>query len=168
MPTGVQDYVLPFKIRIWHVICCRGCRAAGNQDLDVICRCGCQVCQQRNQDLARNLLPADAGGRPGITCCQQRNQDLARNLLPRMPAERPGLRASKKSDLARNLLPRMPAGVQDYVASKEIKIWHVICCRGCRRSVRDYVLIQRNQDLARNLLPRISAEASELRAAAKK
>ena len=60
-------------------------------------------------------------GVSGITCRSERNQDLARNLLPRMTGGGPGLRAF----------------------SKEIRIWHVIYCLGCRAGARDYVPFQK-------------------------
>ena len=120
-----------------------------NQDLHVIFCCGCRResglrAAPKEIKIWHVIFCRGCREEPGTTCCFKRNQDLARNFLPRMPGgARDHVLFQRNQDLARNFLPRMPGGRPGLRAvSKEIRIWHVIFCRGCRAGDRDYVLFQ--------------------------
>ena len=114
---------------------------------------------EKKSKIWRNLLSWMPAEHPGLNAASKEIKIWRRNLLPWMPAEHPGLRAASKEikDLARNLLPADAGGASGLrviskeiefgtllrasrAVGKEIRIWHVICCRGCRQGIRDYVL----------------------------
>ena len=96
-------------------------------------------------------------------CCRKKKSDLARNLLPRISAGVRTCAAEENLDFGNVICCRgCRAGVRNYVRLKEIRIWYVICCCGCWRRP-DYA-VQRKQDLARNFVAADAYGCPELRA----